>query len=1342
MDNDELKQLLDNFSKLKYRETKLRYDTGLSGAQVLFCEFGQKGTDGPGHTNYCIVKIGKLRWVQEELKFFNSDFKREQERKPNLANLVTQVLDVAYDGERAALAYSVSRIHDVAPLVGALGPQGHSYLSDDQVREQIQILVSKLGEWYLEGGNFFNGVSLPPHELLQKMLHKWRVDDIKDRLGKALPAGWDQESLRFHLGESKALWNPLPHLWKEAWLRTGVDYRISYPLGRIHGDLHTGNILCLKKPPVDGGSALVPFGLTEGEGTPVSALPTIIDFGQTDEAGVPLFDFAYLEFDILQNLLSSREADYDQQWSELLSHSMTALLPAEGLETKFGQVRKAWRFIRPIREEVSRLLKKVEEQQNPTMRLDYEITWWCATVAVGLNYARKVEADQPRPPWERQAALFYAAHGLERVYAQLPMPAKFPQDLIPYIKWERPAQLGTGAPQVSAPAISPRPPLNLAEQKQKYLQLAQQSELDRVNLSMFAAPQQTMADVAQIELSEVFTWPKVSLSTSRAEIMEWQGASFWQNGSAHLDTMDLETQLAEPMAVLKDLREMLKSSAHLVLLGGVGSGKTTLLRYLHLQLAAQNADFLRQLPELSAFIPIRIDLRDYALTYNYLSLRDFLDEHFKKKYADIDCEALLQGDGKVLFLFDNLDAIVTDTKRAEFAQHLSVFLLNKTAKGNLQATSPHRSIVTSRVVDFTPQNFNRYTICTLAAFTRESEIAECVRRWCDAYQRLDSTVDAAELAERALRKITRRDKSLAKLTTNPLLLTIFITTFLQEKEQIFSRFQYLQDCVQALLHIWPGARDAQLPDTMDDLHQKLQALAFWMHDTFKGKPLSEDEITNQIKRQIHESVDEAEKTDQATQYLSLATQVTDVLLVYDQQYYGFLFPALKEYLVAEELVERSNRGEVEIFIREKVRDPHWREIIRLALSMLISRGGEGEARNLIYNTILRSDLPEQHSPYRLWLAGRCLVDSAQQGQVKLQNEIIDKIVEKYLSSPSEWVRAHFSDVLRAWSDAPGAEEARKTLRAVLAHEDISLIGDNWDKKVGRRYNDLPRDNPSVEQKQLGFHIMTLLYLLYAREDILNWIQQVREDLKSSKEQKVRVMAANTLGILGRDHPQEVRAALLEAFSDSSWQVWSAAALALGSLISVDTNIISDLHLIFTQDGKTIQEKEAAIVALGQSSHVDPQSLRAILLYLLQVLEPGAAPPGSSNGNAGDPQLPLLSQLLLAETPSPAIRRSSVLAVGQIARKQPGDISKISSYKQIFEYLLKAISDEDSSVRQAAAIALGCLGKNYWEVQHEEIIHALQVARSDGYLPVTETAIRALEYLGEYPMPMPVEAFLI
>ncbi len=198
----------------------------------------------------------------------------------------------------------------------------------------------------------------------------------------------------FKPGINIELPNPFAYMLDES-LWQGINPIIA-PRTPTHGDLHGGNIIC----------RVTDEHLSD-------ELPWLIDFAQFNPAGLPFFDLAYLELDLLLRCLPASGPDSNwQQWLNLTNYLCSDILP-EGDPPGLG-VQSAWRIIQPIREYVRALLD--DFATSPGIVENFEQAWWLATTTVGTLVTRRSRTDSRQ---QRIVTLLYAARSLKRLLSLL-----------------------------------------------------------------------------------------------------------------------------------------------------------------------------------------------------------------------------------------------------------------------------------------------------------------------------------------------------------------------------------------------------------------------------------------------------------------------------------------------------------------------------------------------------------------------------------------------------------------------------------------------------------------------------------------------------------------------------------------------------------------------------------------------------------------------------------------------------------------------------------------------------------------------------------------------------------
>lgn len=193
--------------------------------------------------------------------------------------------------------------------------------------------------------------------------------------------------------DGRRLPNPLAYLMRSSLWGQEEHRQITWPHGHIHGDLNVRNILEI---PHKTDNAL-----------------SLIDFDTYDPDNLIFIDFAYLEIAvILPIIVRLCNPNLPDNQVELISLSKylvsgSDLELQEGIPNELGFVSTGINnLLLPIRRTVASLCS-----HHP----DYELAFWVARAAAGIEMSRKARALRP----ERITALLLAADSLNRLIQEL-----------------------------------------------------------------------------------------------------------------------------------------------------------------------------------------------------------------------------------------------------------------------------------------------------------------------------------------------------------------------------------------------------------------------------------------------------------------------------------------------------------------------------------------------------------------------------------------------------------------------------------------------------------------------------------------------------------------------------------------------------------------------------------------------------------------------------------------------------------------------------------------------------------------------------------------------------------
>lgn len=210
--------------------------------------------------------------------------------------------------------------------------------------------------------------------------------DIASRV-ESFIRGLDSTVLELQYSK-QSLPNPTAYISRrDLWQKTRT---LVWPVGHVHGDLHSNNVI---------------FQMDHHNNT-VYGNPVLIDFDTYQSDSCIFFDLAYLEIDIARLMLDPAHPTNREMWTRV-SHYLVQNLQIEQHPPLGPQAFALINLLTPIRSTVAKICEK-----HPG---DFEIAYWLARTAAGLNIARKRKINSVH----RKLALLIAADSLDKALEEL-----------------------------------------------------------------------------------------------------------------------------------------------------------------------------------------------------------------------------------------------------------------------------------------------------------------------------------------------------------------------------------------------------------------------------------------------------------------------------------------------------------------------------------------------------------------------------------------------------------------------------------------------------------------------------------------------------------------------------------------------------------------------------------------------------------------------------------------------------------------------------------------------------------------------------------------------------------
>ncbi len=527
-------------------------------------------------------------------------------------------------------------------------------------------------------------------------------------------------------------------------------------------------------------------------------------------------------------------------------------------------------------------------------------------------------------------------------------------------------------------AMSPfSPPANLTELRTAYLEYVRRTHRA---LDLKGIPQ-LEAFSRELLLEDVYVPLLARPEAPRGETWERRlaGRAFDLQALPEESEAVLAKGEAHPLRV----EEALGEHSLVVVLGDPGSGKSTLLKYLALRLAAES----------DAPLPIPVPLNAYARALRSsgdINLQAYLPRYFAgqaQRVADLaPLFAAALEKGQAVVLLDGLDEV--QDGRSHLVHKIETFAGEAVARGN-------KVMLTSRIVGYRGAPLSaHWSLYTLLDFSRQ-DIDDFAARWCLAFEKGVSgdTPEAratAEVERRALLEAVGANPGVARLASNPLLLTILALIKRQGVSLPNRRVELYDLYLETLIRSWNKARALDRYPVGPELDpneiiQILGPLALWLRqENPTAGVVPQDMLLGELAR-VYMSDDwgmnAGQARTQARSFLDSVHKYSNLLVERGQRQYGFMHLTFEEMLAAYGIYLK---GQLDLshslaIIREHLTEAGWRETILLAVGLWGLAKNQPRVAGEVVRAMLQMDCAEEDTCANLLLAGACLEDVGETG---------------------------------------------------------------------------------------------------------------------------------------------------------------------------------------------------------------------------------------------------------------------------------------------------------------------------------------------------------------------------
>jgi hypothetical protein len=433
-------------------------------------------------------------------------------------------------------------------------------------------------------------------------------------------------------------------------------------------------------------------------------------------------------------------------------------------------------------------------------------------------------------------------------------------------------------------------------------------------------------------------------------------------------TRELTDILEERIEQAQEKNRALK----MLILGHPGSGKTTLMKWIALQCAGQNIEFLTD--KMPIFIALKDLGKDPDGTFKNLGIEklvkkqiehesldsNFFDRHFKKN--------------EVIFLLDGLDEVADEkTRRAAID-----WIKKQNIRGNtLIVTSRFSGIQVKKGLKLP----NAWPVFCIKDFDLD-DIELFLKNWYENVEKAmseNSEAKALKKAEKKYEKLIETIKShqykkLRELAVNPLLLTIIALVHRTRATLPKERHKLYEECVKVMIELWNVSyKNLDINFSVDNSINSLSKIAVHLMK----------ENRREASLEVIESILPPEIEDHPVSFFLEEMVLKAGLLYKSEGQYGFLHLTFQEYLAAWNFSKRNNPEEI-LEYRDK---DYWIETFKLFVNISNTRR--------FFNTVLeRLDTNNYWRQMRLWedcLRAIAIEDTQQELELKFARALLGHI---------------------------------------------------------------------------------------------------------------------------------------------------------------------------------------------------------------------------------------------------------------------------------------------------------------------------------------------------------------